>query len=109
MAAGHLAPGGAGGDSTVGVDGYLPAVAVDAHVVVEPAEQLQVRQAGLASVGSRRDMVRLAGGGRLVAAGPGAVAVASDHGSTEVVGDRVGLADVEGQAGRGKRGWVQLA
>ena len=52
--------------------------------MVEGAEQDQVGQGGVAAFGPGFEVVDLAGGGPLVAAGEGAVPVAGDDGAAQV-------------------------
>src|ERR1700722_2363376 len=86
------------GGGAVGIELDRPAPAVDPDEVVEDAEQDHVGQAGPAALGSGLDVVDLAGGGFLGAAGGGAVPVAGDDGAAQVRGDGAGRgADVQGQ------------
>src|SRR6266571_3439359 len=96
VAAEDLAAGGDGLFAAVGVEDEFPAEAVDADLVVILAQQYEVLQAGLAALGPGDDVVDLAGGGGLVAAaGPAAVPVAEDDGAADVVGDLLGVSDVQ--------------
>src|SRR5580693_7670472 len=96
---GALFVGAGGGGGAVGVQGEVPAPAVDGGEVVEGAEQDQVGQAGRTALAAGLEVVGLAGGGALAAAGEPAAAVAGDHGAAQVVGDGFGgLAHVQRQA-----------
>ena len=78
----------------------LPAPPVNGCFVVELAEQPAVGDAGGAAVLLVAQVVHVGGGGRPVAAArPGAVLVAQDDGAADVRRDRVGVADVQRQAG----------
>src|SRR6202035_6065092 len=74
-----------GGDGAVGVQGEVPAPAVDGGEVVEGAEQDQVGQAGRTTLAAGPDVVGLAGGGALAAAGEPAAAGPGDHGAGQVI------------------------
>ena len=88
------------GAGAVGVAGDFPAPSVDRDEVVEPAEQAEVGQAGGAACGPRDQVVDLAGGGGLGAAGELAVLVALDDGGAQVGGDGAGgAAEVQWLAG----------
>src|SRR5215470_1217520 len=97
VAAEDLAVGSAGFGGAVGVQGELPAAAVDAHVVVELAQQDAVADAGVAAVFLVPEVVHVAPGGGAAAARPGAAPVPQQHGAADVGGDGVGVADVEGK------------
>ena len=88
----------------VGVEGELPALSVDADVVVELADQDEVAECGLAAVLLVSQVVDVAVGGGAAAPGPGARAVAEGDGAADVPGDAVAVADVE----RERRGVVGL-
>ena len=101
---GALFVGAGGGGGAVGVQGEVPAPAVDGGEVVEGAEQDQVVQAGGAAVAAGSEVVGLAGGGALAAAGEPAAAVPGDHGAAQVIGDGLGrFADVQRQADAARR------
>src|SRR6516165_3350100 len=101
MAAEDLAAGGDGLCGAIGVEDEFPAEAVYADLVVILAQQDEVLQAGPAALGPGDDVVNLAGGGRLVAATrPAAVPVAENDGAADVVGDVLGVGDVQRQACR---------
>jgi hypothetical protein len=78
---GFAAVGASGGGGAVGVEGDVPAPAVDGDEVVEPAEQDQVGEGVPAAVFAMLQVVDVAGGGRLVAAGEAAVPVAGADGA----------------------------
>src|SRR6516162_9201255 len=85
----------------VGVEDELPAEAVDADLVVIVAQQDEVSQAGLTAFGPGDDVVDLAGGrGLVAAAGPSAVPVPEDDRAADVLGDVLGVSDVQRQARR---------
>src|SRR5689334_9973063 len=97
-----LVPGGGG---AVGVQHDGPAVAVDLHLVVEPAEQRAVPDGGLAAVGLMGQVVDLApGGGLVAAAGEPAVLVPLDHRPADRGRDVGADADVQGQAAAAQPG-----
>src|SRR5215472_16896582 len=101
MAAEDVAARGEGLCAAIGVEDEFPAEAVDADLVVILAQQDEVSQAGLAALGPGDDVVDLAGGGGHVAAtGPAAVPVAENDGAADVVGDVLGVGDVQRQARR---------
>src|SRR5207245_623718 len=77
------------GGGAVGVQGDGPALAVDQGQVVDGAHQQAVDQAGGAAAAAGDDVVHVAGGRGLVAAGRGAVPVADDDGAAQVGGDEV--------------------
>src|SRR5215470_20226498 len=104
VAAEDLAAGSAGLGGAVGVQDDLPAPAVDAHVVVELAQQDAVADAGRAAVFLVPDVVHVAPGGGPAAARPGAAPVPQQHRAADVGGDGVGVADVEREAGGVVRG-----
>jgi hypothetical protein len=84
VAAQDLAAGSAGLGGAVGVQDDLPVPAVDAHVVVELAQQDAVGGAGLAAVFLVPDVVHVAPGGGPAAARPGAAPVPQQHGAPDV-------------------------
>src|SRR5271166_1320138 len=84
-----------GGGGAVGVEYEPPAAAVDAHVVVELAQQHAVADGGLAAVGLVLQVVHVAPGGWPSAAGPGAAAVPEEDGAADAGRDGVGVADVQ--------------
>src|SRR5215472_16743375 len=102
LPAGAVCRGGA-----VGVEDQLPAPAVDAHVVVELAQQHAVAGAGLAAVFLVPDVVHVAPGGGPAAARPGAALVAEQDGAADAGRDGVGVADVEGECGGVPGGFQQ--
>src|SRR5215831_11456969 len=102
LPAGAVCRGGA-----VGVEDQLPAPAVDAHVVVELAQQHAVADAGLAAVLLVPQVVHVAIDGGPAAARPGAAPVAQQHRAADVGGDAVGVADVQRQAGGVPGGFQQ--
>ena len=99
VASEDLAAGSAGFGGAVGVQGDLPAPAVDADIMMKLAQQHAVAGAGRAAVFLVPDVVHVAPGGGAAAARPGAAPVAEQHGAADVGGDVLGVADVEGQAG----------
>ena len=70
MAVQDLPVGSVGGGGGVGVQHEAPAAAVDAHVVVELAQQHAVGDGGFAAVGFVGQVVHVAPGGGPPAAGP---------------------------------------
>ena len=96
--------GAGGGGGAVGVAGQCPVPAVNDDQVMEFAQQFQVPQGGGAAVGPVDQMVGVASGWGLVAAGELAVPVPGDHGLAQVRGDGAGAAaHVEGLAEAGVR------
>src|SRR5690242_7846714 len=91
-----------GGGGAVGSEDEGPALAVDGDLVVIPAKQDAVGEAGAAAVGFVTDMVDFTDGGRLAAARPAAVPVAVPDQVPDGGGDRRGDAEVQGQAGTGQ-------
>ena len=88
--------------SAVRVEAELPAPAMDGDLVVEDAEQAAVREASRPAAGKRDEVMHLTSCGWLVAAGEGAVLVASDDGAAQVRRDGVGgPAEVEREADAG--------
>ncbi len=86
-------------DGPVRVQGDLPAPAVHRDEMVKSAEQDQIAQAGGAALPPGPDVVHLACGGRLAAAGEAAAAVPQDHRAAQVGRNLLGgLTGVEGQA-----------
>ena len=83
---GALAVGTDGSDRAVGVEGQVPAQLVHRDQVVEGAEQEQVVQPGRPTLGPGPQVVDLAGGGWLGAAGERAVPVAGDDRPAQVPG-----------------------
>jgi hypothetical protein len=99
----HLPVGSVGGGGAVGMQHEAPAVAVDADVVVELAQQHAVGDGGFPAVGLVGQVVHVAPGGGPPAAGPGAAAVAELDGAADAGRDRVGIPDVQ----RDRRGAVR--
>src|SRR5271165_3851826 len=94
-----------GGGGAVGVQDQGPAPPVDHDLVVEEAQEHAVFDAGLAAVSLVLDVVDLAGaGGLVVPPGPLAVLVAQDDRVADARGDRLGVPDVQRQAGAGQPG-----
>ena len=92
-----LVPGGGG---AVGVQDQGPAPAVDHDLVVEPAKKHAVFDASRAAVGLVLGVVDLARLGGLVAPpGPLAVPVAQGDRVADPGRNRLGVPDVQGQAG----------
>ena len=90
------AVGAGGGDGAVGVQGDAPAPPVDRDQMVEGAQVEQVGQAGGAALGAGDDVVRLAGGGGLGAAGEPAVPVPDGDGAAQT-SDAVKLSSCSGK------------
>ena len=91
-----------------GVQGELPAPAVHRDEVMERAEQQEVIEAGAAAFAAGPEVVDLAGGGALAAAGERAVPVPGDHRAAQVPGDLLGrLPGVQRQAGGAGRAGQQ--
>ena len=102
--------GAVGGGGGVGVQDEAPAAAVDADIMVELAQKGTIPQGGLSAVALVAQVVDVAVGGGLAAAGPGAVPVAEDDGAADVDRDVAGEADVEGDgAGVERLGEQSLA
>ena len=102
---GFGAVGADGGGCAVGVQGDVPAPAVDRDKVVEPAEQREVGEGVPAAVFPVHEVVDVAAGGGGVAAGEPAVLVPQADCAAEVDGDGVeGAGDVERQADGGAAG-----
>ena len=78
--------------------------AVDAHVVVELAQQHAVADGSLPAVGLVLQVVHVAPGGGPPAPRPGAAAVAELDGAADAGRDGVGVADVQRQRRRVVRG-----
>src|SRR5262249_60820300 len=84
---GRGAVGAGGGDGAGGEQHDAPAPPVHGDQVVERAQQQQIGQAGGAAVRPGQDVVRLAGGRGLGAAGGAAAPVPGDHQPAEEGGD----------------------
>src|SRR5579863_7605602 len=83
----------------VGVQDELPAAAVNAHVVVELADQSKVFGGSLAAVLLMAQVVDVAVDRGAAAPGPGAAFVAQQHGAADVGRDAVAVADVQRERG----------
>ena len=95
VAVDDLPVGAVGGGGGVGVQDEAPAAAVNADIMVELAQKGAVPQGGFAAVALVAQVVDVAVGGGLAAAGPGAVPVAEHDGAADVDRDVAGEADVE--------------
>ena len=94
----------------VGMDRQSPAEFVQHHVMVPPTVIFEVREAGVAAVGSVLDVVGLtARRGLVAAAGVLAVLIPQRDQPPQVEGDVVGLADVQGEGGSGEGFAEQVA
>src|SRR4029077_11275549 len=90
-----------------GVQHEPPAAAVNAHVVVELAQQHALADGGLAAVTLVLQVGPVAPGGGPPAPGPGAAPVPQLHGAADAGRDRIGIPDVQRQRRRVVRGREQ--
>src|SRR5215469_16920388 len=96
---GTVAVGAGGSDGSVGKQRDAPAPPVHGDQMVKTAQKQQIGQTGGAALGPGDDVVRLAGGRGLGAAGEAAVPVPGDDQAAQVGGDGLGgRAGVQGQA-----------
>ena len=93
-----LAIGASGFCGAVGVEGELPAFAVDADVMVELAYQSQVIQGGLAAVCFMAEVVDVAVHCRAATSRPRAFSVSEEDGAADLPRDAGAVADVEREA-----------
>jgi hypothetical protein len=84
-----FAVGAAGFGGAIGVEGKVPAVSVDADIVVILTEQDEVVEGGLPPVLLVAQVMDVAVGGGAAASGPGAVLVPEGDGAADVPGDGV--------------------
>src|SRR5882724_10223989 len=90
-----LAPGSVRGGGAVRMQDESPAPSMNAHIVMELTQKCTIRHGSLAAVALVPQVVDIAGGGSLTAAGPFAVPGAQRDGAANVAGDLVGVPDVE--------------